>query len=393
MAVLTLPVGATCVHRVKCSLWVDQRPNAIFGSAVVNAKMRVKDLQRACIWFCHAKGDSYRQCKESMSAAFPGDRMSERSLQRWWRSFASGARDRDSICDQKRSGRPRTARNDENTTKILDLLLADRHLTLDELAFETDLSVGSVQKIVKKDLKMSRVAAKFVPRDLRPEEKTCRIAISQEWMQNISQDPDLLKRIITGDESWVWCFDPETKQQSSQWIWRGVNPCLKKFRHSRSTKKIMLVAFFDIDGIVHHEFVKGTIKSEVYVQILMNLRDSIRTRRPERWRNHDWVLVDDNASSYTSDETMEFLRQVRMKKGPHPAYSPDLAPCDFFLFSTLKRTLRGRRFDTLDDLQEVVTETLESIPKQAFVDCFDKWQHRWEKCVLSDGNYFEGDKE
>jgi transposase len=73
-------------------------------------------------------------------------------------------------------------------------------------------------------------------------------------------------------------------------------------------------------------------------------------------------------------------------------YSPDLAPAEFFLFSKLKSTLKGRRFDTIDEIQKNSTNELFAIPKEAFKKAFQSRQKRWERCVVSEGNYFEGDK-
>jgi hypothetical protein len=72
-------------------------------------------------------------------------------------------------------------------------------------------------------------------------------------------------------------------------------------------------------------------------------------------------------------------------------YSPDMAPCDFWLFRKLKRPLKGTRFQTREDIMAATTAELNSIPKEAFSACFQQWRHRWEKCVESQGNYFEGD--
>ena len=76
---------------------------------------------------------------------------------------------------------------------------------------------------------------------------------------------------------------------------------------------------------------------------------------------------------------------------PQPPYSPDLAPADFFLFLKLKFTLKGRRFDTVDEIQKNSTNEF-AIPKEAFQKAFQSWQKRWEWCVASEGNYFEVDK-
>ena len=89
-------------------------------------------------------------------------------------------------------------------------------------------------------------------------------------------------RIITGDESWIYGYDPETKQQSSQWKNPG-SPRPKKARQSRSATKSMLIVFFDIRVIVHHDFVPEdqTVNAEFYCNDLRRLREDIRLKRPE----------------------------------------------------------------------------------------------------------------
>src|SRR5215510_14413982 len=94
-----------------------------------------------------------------------------------------------------------------------------------------------------------------------------------------------MSRVITGDESWVYGYDPETKQQSSQWKNPG-SPRPKKARQSRSVLKSMLILFFDIRGIVHHAFVPQgqTMNTQFYCSVLRRLRENIRRKRPELWR-------------------------------------------------------------------------------------------------------------
>jgi len=55
-------------------------------------------------------------------------------------------------------------------------------------------------------------------------------------------------------------------------------------------------------------------------------------------------------------------------------------------------TLKGRRFDTIDEIQKNSTNEFFAISKEAFQKAFQSWQKRWERCVASEGNYFEGDK-
>ena len=72
---------------------------------------------------------------------------------------------------------------------------------------------------------------------------------------------------------------------------------------------------------------------------------------------------------------------------PHPPYSPDLAPCDFYLFSKLKLKLQGHQFGTLEN----ITDELHTLTENDFRFCYDQWKKRWNHCVTSQGSYFEGD--
>ena len=100
---------------------------------------------------------------------------------------------------------------------------------------------------------MTRVCAKFIPKSLTTEQKDLRSEIAQENLEMVSDDGNVLKKVITGDGSWVYGYDPETKQQSSQWK-RPDEPRPNKARQSRSHVKSMLIIFFDCEGVVHYEF-------------------------------------------------------------------------------------------------------------------------------------------
>ena len=75
---------------------------------------------------------------------------------------------------------------------------------------------------------------------------------------------------------------------------------------------------------------------------------------------------------------------------PQPPYSPDMAPCDFFLFPKIKRTLNGHRFTAIDDIKSASLKELKAIPKIEFEKRFEDWKKRWHKCIISNGDYFEG---
>ena len=156
----------------------------------------------------------------------------------------------------------------------------------------------------------------------------------------------------------------------------------------------MLIAFFDIDGLVHHEFVPTgqTVNKESYKTVLQRFRDAVSRHLPEKWRCGNWILHHDNAPPHRAVTTNEFLEKNNIPSLPQPPYSHDLAPCDFFLFPQLKKIMRGRRFVYVEDIQANATRQLRVITKSDNQRCFRQWQERWNKCIQAQGHYFEGDK-
>jgi hypothetical protein len=108
-----------------------------------------------------------------------------------------------------------------------------------------------------------------------------RVAISQELLHRANDEENFLKNIVTGDETWVYGYDVETKRQSSQWIWKS-SPRSKKARQVRWKDKVMFIVFFDYEGVMHHKFVpqRQTVNKQFYLDVLTRLRESIGKKRP-----------------------------------------------------------------------------------------------------------------
>ncbi|UYV75457.1 hypothetical protein LAZ67_13000336 [Cordylochernes scorpioides] len=89
--------------------------------------------------------------------------------------------------------------------------------TLLELEQDTGISKTTIGRIVTEDLKLKKTPAKFIPRFLTNEQKLCRLATFEDMMEMTRTDPEWKDKIITGDETWVYGYDPETKPQSAEW--------------------------------------------------------------------------------------------------------------------------------------------------------------------------------
>ena len=85
------------------------------------------------------------------------------------------------------------------------------------------------------------------------------------------------------------------------------------------------------------------------------------------------------------------MTQMGIKTVPHPPYSPDLTPCDFWLFHKLKENLRGSRYETIEEMKEAVTRVIDTLTQEDFQGAFQKLLERYNKCIAAGGDYFEGD--
>ena len=133
--------------------------------------------------------------------------------------------------------------------------------------------------MLMEDLNMKRVSSKFVPWLLTEDQKNNRLNVCYDLREQAGNDTQILSKVVTGDETWCYGYDPETKLASSQWKTPN-SPKPKKAQQVRSTVKIMLISFFDANGIVHKEFVPPgqTVSQQFYLQVLKRLRDSV-------WKN------------------------------------------------------------------------------------------------------------
>ena len=132
-------------------------------------------------------------------------------------------------------------------------------------------------------------------------------------------------------------------------------------------------------GWWHHEYApKGqTVTKQYYEGVLRRLRNAVQRKRPDRWAAETWHLHHDNAPAHSSHLIQGFLAKHNIPLIRQAPYSPDMAPCDFWLFPKLKMPLKGTRFESGEDITRNAMAQLYKIPQEAF----QQWQDRWKKCV------------
>ena len=174
---------------------------------------------------------------------------------------------------------------------------------------------------------MQKICANFVPRVPREDQKERHCHDRKEMVELINLDPAVFDALVTCDQSWIYCYDPETKRQSSQWKQAGC-PRPKKARQSKSTHKLLMIPFFDSTGLIYIHWVPTgqTVNKEYYVVVLREFSKRFRGKRPALFKSDQWHFHQDNAPVHNSILVTDYLTKIGIKTVPHPPYSQTLLP-------------------------------------------------------------------
>jgi len=154
-----------------------------------------------------------------------------------------------STCVTPRPGRPKTVTTPEIIDQIHELILEDRRILAKSIAEQLSTSRERVGSTIHDDLDMRKLSAKWVPKCLNADQKRQLCQSSEQLLEFFRRDPnDFLSRLVTMHETWLYHYDPKTKQQSMEWGHSG-SPRPKKFRVQKSAGKVLASIFWDQDGV------------------------------------------------------------------------------------------------------------------------------------------------
>jgi len=239
-----------------------------------------------------------------------------------------------------------------------------------------------VLRILKEDLGKRKLCARFVSHSLTPEQREDRVASSQDIIVMIDADKKFYNNIITGDETWCFAYDTETKRQSYESVVE-TSPRPKKLKFQRSRIKIILIIFFDSQGAVHKKFVpeRKRVNAKFYKGVMNCLLEHIHRVRRAALCSRNFFLLHDNAPAHKVASVCQFLTPKNVTTPYHPQYSPDVSPPDYFLFRKLKMKLKGPHFADVDEIQEAVTDELKKVQKEEILALFQKLYDRTKVCI------------
>ncbi|CAH1982766.1 unnamed protein product [Acanthoscelides obtectus] len=246
-----------------------------------------------------------QECLAELLSVFGNEATHQSTISRWYGEFKRGPV---SLSDDPRVGAPKTAVTQENVDGVRKLIIEDRHVTYREIE-----------------------AVNWCPKSL------------DRFNSGNSKN---VHSIAGGDESWIYCYEPENKRQSAVW-------CFKK----------MVATFVSKAGhiatIPLNE--QRTVTADRYTTIcLPKVINELRKIFPER----SIILHQDNASL-------------------------DLSPNDFFTFPKIKNRLRGERFQSPEEAVDAFKNAILDLPATEWNKCFENWFERMQMCINPRGEYFE----
>jgi len=245
--------------------------------------------------------------------------------------------------------------------------------TAKSIAGQLGISRERVGSFVHEDLDMRKLSARWVPKCLKADQKRQRCQSSEQYLEFFRPDPnDFLSRLATMNETWLFHYDPETKQKSMEWRHSSL-PRPKKFRVQKSAGKVLASIFWDQDGILFIDYLpKGQIiNAEYYSSLVVQMEDILKEKRRGKFTKGA-LFLHDNAPAHRALATQKELAYLGFQCLDHAPYSPDLAPSDYHLFPGPKKQLKGRHFSSDAEVIAAAETWLEGQHSEFFLSGLQK---------------------
>ena len=331
---------------------------------------------RSVIKFLWKSGKKNKEIVRLINGVNGEGAVSLRMVQKWTLRFRRGDT---TIFDKIRSGAPK---KEEIREKIEIFIKQCPYASAREIASTVECDKRTVSKILKNELGMNKVNIRWIPKMLTDHHKLERVRLAKE-MLTVLTNQNQYKLVYTQDETWIYLQNP----RKTMWVMSGMErPMVEK--RQIGAKKLMISVIFNVNGIASVVVLpRGQIfNKRFFIDVVID--DFIKKVKIPKSRDEKRKvkLHCDNAPVHNIDEE---LRQLNIPRVPQPPYSPDLAPCDFYLFGHLKSLLEGKNFASDDQLVDEVQEILHSIPISTLHGVYDEWVQRLKKCIEIGGSYLE----
>jgi len=335
---------------------------------------------RGIIWFYQRLGKSISETKQDLDRVYGEKAPSMNTVRLWWYRAEEGCTQ---VSDRPRPGRPTIPGSAELVSRLLE---EQPFASLRSMSMELGLSKSTIENVVKSELGMRHFDLRWVPHTLSAAQKAKRVDVSAGLLAILDRMSRTgLAYLLTSDESWFMHHNPH----SARWA-TSATEAGQRVRQTLTKEKCLVVMTWSFNGFCHVMVVpQGETYTSDYVvnTLLPALDETLRAKRPVIGISGT-KLHWDNARPHTSHETQNAFRARGVTILPHAPYSPDLAPCDFFVFGYIKRVIKGRHFSCSEEIISAIYEIFSEIPSETLLAVLEQWKNRLRWVIANNGEYY-----
>lgn len=261
-------------------------------------------------------------------------------------------------------------------TELESILEEDDTQTQQQIADALQVSQQAISDRLRAMGKIQK-EGKWIPYALNDRNKEQRKTTCQILMEK-HRRKSFLHRIVTGDEKWIYFDNPK---RLKSWCNPG-QPSSSIAKRNIHGKKALLCIWWDQKGVLYYELLQPgqTITGDRYKQQLLKLNGALQEKRPEWAKRHGKVIfLHDNARPHVSKPVKETLDELGWDVLPHPPYSPDIAPSDYYLFRSMAHCLCEQRFQNFEDVQNWLDDWIELKQENFFLMVFTNYHKNGPK--------------
>lgn len=277
------------------------------------------------------------------------------------------------------------SRQENKNELILDALHTNPYSSVREISYMTGISKSSVYRILTVNLNYQIKRLRYVPHFLTSSQKVKRVKLAQLLLQTIKNARHQnFSYFYTGDESWFYLSNDHEK------IWLAPEEEIPlRERKMIYTKKFMVSIFWNVNGFLLIDILDegSTFNSDYFIHNILERINGLTQEWSEK-EQRNITLHFDNARPHTAEKVRQYMKCNKMKRAPHPPYSPDIAPSDFYLFGYIKEKLKGCTFNSAEQLLDAIIQISEDISKETLKKVFLHWEKRLQKVIDTNGDFY-----
>jgi [histone H3]-lysine36 N-dimethyltransferase SETMAR len=342
--------------------------------------------KRAIILHLYKKKYTITQTKRELVNVWGEYTPSVSTIHTWFTKFNN---EKYSLKELEKVGRPVSNETNDNISLIKKEIDDNPNLSVRKLSDILGIPETTIYNILIKSLNLRKIYLKWVPHFLTPNQKQDRLNFSINFINRFDKEgSNNLYNVITSDETWLYFYDPKDRQSSKAWIEKG-----SKVPHIVNkeiiTRKIMVSLFLSKAGILSWTFLPENRTADASWYTKKCLSNLMRKwKKVNSKTDFSKILMHyDNAKIHNSRLTRDYLARKKIKVLRHPPYSPDLAPCDFYIFNKIKNQLKGRIFNSTHQLKLAWASAVGNLSQRDIHTCFRMWFSQCEKCIQNNGDY------